>query len=104
MPELVARTAMLEADIQTAAAAAQLMILHSPQFRVLDPAWVAAQLEEMHQTLKQFHRRSPLLAGLSKEELREQATAGRSSRVVGRIAGALKNARRGWRSRSSGIP
>jgi selenocysteine-specific elongation factor len=70
MPQLVARTSMSEADIQTAAAAAQLMILHSPQFRALDPAWVAAQLDEMHETLKLFHRRNPLLAGLSKEELR----------------------------------
>jgi selenocysteine-specific elongation factor len=76
MPELVARTSMLEADIQTAAAAAQLMILHSPQFRVLDPAWAAVQLEEMHETLKQFHRRNPLLAGLSKEELRGKQLPG----------------------------
>jgi selenocysteine-specific elongation factor len=76
MPELVARTSMLEADIQTACAAAELLILHSPQFRVLDPAWVAAQLEQMHQTLKQFHRRNPLLAGLSKEELRGKQLPG----------------------------
>jgi selenocysteine-specific elongation factor len=76
MPELVARTSMLEADIQTASAAAQLVILRSPQFRALDPAWVAAQLEEMHQTLKQFHRRNPLLAGLSKEELRGKQLPG----------------------------
>jgi selenocysteine-specific elongation factor len=76
MPQLVARTSMLEADIQTAAAAAQLLILHSPQFRVLDPAWVAAQLEEMRLTLKQFHRRNPLLAGLSKEELRGKQLPG----------------------------
>jgi selenocysteine-specific elongation factor len=76
MPELVARTSMLEADIETAAAAAPLMILHSPHFRVLDPAWAAAQLEEMHLTLKQFHRRNPLLAGLSKEELRGKQLPG----------------------------
>ncbi len=76
MPELVARTGMLEAELQKAAAAAQLMILHSPQFRVLDPAWVAAQLEQMHETLKQFHRRNPLLAGLSKEELRGKQLPG----------------------------
>ena len=41
MPELVARTGMLEADIQKAAGAAQLMTLHSPQFWVIDPGWVA---------------------------------------------------------------
>ena len=76
MPELVARTGMLETDIQKAAGAAQLMTLHSPQFRVLDPAWVAGQLEAMHETLKQFHRRNPLVSGLSKEELRGKQLPG----------------------------
>ena len=76
MAELVARTGMLETDIQKAAGAAQLMILQSPQFRVLDPAWVAGQLEEMHETLKQFHRRNPLVPGLSKEELRGKQLPG----------------------------
>jgi selenocysteine-specific elongation factor len=76
MPELVARTGMLETGIQKAAGAAQLMTLHSPQFRVLDPAWVAGQLEAMHETLKQFHRRNPLVSGLSKEELRGKQLPG----------------------------
>jgi selenocysteine-specific elongation factor len=76
MPELVARTGMLEADIQKAAGAAQLMTLHSPQFWVIDPGWVAGQLEAMHETLKQFHRRNPLVSGLSKEELRGKQLPG----------------------------
>ncbi len=82
MPELVARTGMLESDIQKAAAAAQLMTLHSPQFWVLDPRWVAGQLEEMHETLKQFHRRNPLVAGLSKEELRGKQLPGAPSGLL----------------------
>ena len=76
MPELVARTGLLEADIQTAASAAQLMTLHFPQFWVLDPKWVAGQLDAMHETLKQFHRRNPLVPGLSKEELRGKQLPG----------------------------
>ncbi len=76
MPELVARTGMLEADIQKAAGAAKLMTLHSPQFWVLDPKWVAGQLEAMHETLKQFHRSKPLAPGLSKEELRGKQLPG----------------------------
>jgi selenocysteine-specific elongation factor len=76
MPELVARTGLLEADIQKAAGAAQLMTLHSPQFWVIDPGWVAGQLEAMHETLKQFHRRNPLVSGLSKEELRGKQLPG----------------------------
>jgi selenocysteine-specific elongation factor len=76
MPELVARTGVLETDIQKAATTAQLITLHSPQFWILDPQWVAGQLEAMHETLKQFHRRNPLVAGLSKEELRGKRLPG----------------------------
>jgi selenocysteine-specific elongation factor len=72
MPELVARTGRLEAEIQDAAAAANLMVLHTPQFWLLDPAWAAKQVETMREVLKQFHRRNPLLPGFSKEELRSK--------------------------------
>jgi selenocysteine-specific elongation factor len=76
LPELVARTAMLEADIQKAAREAKLMTLTSPQFWILDPKWVTGQLEKMHETVKQFHRSNPLLNGLSKEELRGKQLPG----------------------------
>ena len=70
LPELVARTGLMEAAIQKAVAGAQLIALHAPHFWVLDPNWVASQLEAIREILKQFHRRNPLLPGLSKEELR----------------------------------
>jgi len=76
MPELVARTGMLEADIQQAASDAKLLTFRSPQFWILDPKWVAGQLETMHETIKQFHRSNPLLSGLSKEELRGKQLPG----------------------------
>jgi selenocysteine-specific elongation factor len=76
MPELVVRTGMLEADIQKAARDAKLLTLTSPQFWILDPKWVAGQLETMHETVKQFHRSNPLLNGLSKEELRGKQLPG----------------------------
>jgi selenocysteine-specific elongation factor len=76
MSELVARTGMLEADIQKAARDAKLLTLTSPQFWILDPKWVAGQLETMHETVKQFHRSNPLLNGLSKEELRGRQLPG----------------------------
>ncbi|HYL78345.1 MAG TPA: selenocysteine-specific translation elongation factor [Bryobacteraceae bacterium] len=76
MPELVARTGLLEADIQKAAAAAALITLHAPQFWILDAKWTAAQLEAIHESLKAFHRKNPLLAGLSKEELRSKQLPG----------------------------
>ena len=76
MPELVARTGLLEADIRKASADASLTVLDSPQFWLLDPGWVAAKLETLHEHLKQFHRQNPLLAGASKEELRSKFLPG----------------------------
>jgi selenocysteine-specific elongation factor len=76
MPELVARTGWLEADIRKASSAASVTVLDSPQFWLLDPAWVANKLEALHEHLKQFHRQNPLLAGASKEELRSKFLAG----------------------------
>jgi selenocysteine-specific elongation factor len=72
MSELVARTGLLEADLRKAAAAAPMTVLELPQFWLLDPGWVANQLEALHQHLKQFHRQNPLLTGVSKEELRSK--------------------------------
>lgn len=76
MPDLVARTGLLATEIQKAAAIPQLVVLESPQFWVLDATWVANQLEAIHEHLKQFHRRNPLLAGASKEELRSKQLPG----------------------------
>jgi selenocysteine-specific elongation factor len=76
MPELVARMGLLEADIRKASAAASLTVLESPQFWLLDPGWVVAKLETLHEHLKQFHRQNPLLAGASKEELRSKFLPG----------------------------
>jgi selenocysteine-specific elongation factor len=76
MPELVGRTGLLEADIRRAAGAAPVIAFESPQFWLLDSKWAAGQLEAIHETLKQFHRKNPLLGGLSKEELRSKQLPG----------------------------
>ncbi len=74
MPELVARTGLLEDDIlkatQAAAGQGSLVLLDSPNFWALDAKWMALRLEKLHEHLKQFHRQNPLLTGASKEELR----------------------------------
>jgi selenocysteine-specific elongation factor len=77
MADLVARTGLLEMDLRKASAAAShtsasLTVLESPQFWLLDPGWVTNQLEALHEHLKEFHRQNPLLAGVSKEELRSK--------------------------------
>jgi selenocysteine-specific elongation factor len=74
--ELVARIGLLEADLRKASSEAALTVLESPQFWLLDPVWVAGKLETLHEHLKQFHRQNPLLAGVSKEELRSKFLPG----------------------------
>jgi selenocysteine-specific elongation factor len=76
MPELVSRTGLLESDIKKAVANSPSIVLQSPHFWVLDSQWVARVLETMHGHIKQFHRQNPLLAGVSKEELRSKYLAG----------------------------
>ena len=79
IPELVARTGLLESDLRKAASASSLAVLDSPQSWLLDPGWVSKTLEALHEHLKQFHRQNPLLAGVSKEELRSKFLPGAPS-------------------------
>jgi selenocysteine-specific elongation factor len=76
MPELIARTGVPEPMLRKAVAAAELIAFESPQFWVVDPKWAGDQLESIHESLKDFHRKNPLLAGVSKEELRSKLLAG----------------------------
>ena len=76
MAELVSRTGLLEAEIKKAAGAAPVIAFEAPQFWLLDAQWAGRQLEAIHESLKQFHRKNPLLGGLSKEELRSKQLPG----------------------------
>ena len=91
MPELVARTGLLEADLRKAASAASLTVLHSPQFWLLDPGGSPSKLEALHEHLKLFHRQNPLLAGVSKEELRSKFLPGAPPWLMDALAGALQD-------------
>ena len=73
MPELVARTGLPEAEIREAGQSPNLIALADPQFWLLDPKWVEERLAEIQALLKEFHRAQPLLAGISKQELRSRA-------------------------------
>jgi selenocysteine-specific elongation factor len=70
MPDLVARTGLLESEIAGAAREAGLVVLSEPSFWALDPKWVASKLDSFQQTLKTFHRQKPLAPGMPKGELR----------------------------------
>jgi selenocysteine-specific elongation factor len=72
MPELVARTGMLEKEIRAAAGSAGLIAIAEPQFWVLDAAWAGEKLASIQSLLKKYHRENPLQVGLSKEEVRSR--------------------------------
>jgi selenocysteine-specific elongation factor len=70
LPDLAARTGLLESEIAAAARDAGLVVLSEPQFWALDPKWLASKLDSFQQTLKAFHRQKPLAPGMPKGELR----------------------------------
>jgi len=70
MPELVARTGLVESGIAAAAREAGLVVLAEPQFRAIDPQWMQSKIDSIQQALKAFHREKPLVSGMPKEELR----------------------------------
>jgi selenocysteine-specific elongation factor len=90
LTELVARTGLLEAEIRKSAASTDLIQINSPQFWLLDRKWAAARVEAMHEALKEFHRRNPLLAGLSKEEMRGKQLPGAPPWLLDALLGSAK--------------
>jgi selenocysteine-specific elongation factor len=90
MPDLVARTGWLEADLRKAVAAATVISFESPQFWLLDSKWAGRQHEVIHETLKQFHRKNPLVGGLSKEELRSKQLPGAPSWLMDALLSRAK--------------
>ena len=90
LAELVARTGRLETDLRKASTDSHLEVIPSPQFWLLDPAWVAGKLEVLHEHLKLFHRQNPLLAGVSKEELRSKFLPGAPPWLMDALLGRSK--------------
>lgn len=72
IPQLIARTGLLESEILEAAKLPKLILLREPQPWLLDAAWAQEKLEAVQNALKQFHRDKPLLVGIAKEELRSR--------------------------------
>jgi len=70
MAELVARTGMAEGEIAAAAAQAPLVAIAQPQPWYVDGAWMQAQRERMARTVREFHRQTPLVPGMARQELR----------------------------------
>jgi selenocysteine-specific elongation factor len=90
MHELVARKGLLEADLRKAVSAAPVIAFEFPQFWLLDSKWAGRQLETIHETLKQFHRKNPLVGGLSKEELRSKQLPGAPAWLMDALLARVK--------------
>ena len=86
MPELVARTGLLEADLRKASSAASLTVLESPQFWLLDPRMGRRQVGSDARTFEAVpSAESP--AGWSLERrAAQQVFAGRAALADGRAA------------------
>jgi selenocysteine-specific elongation factor len=70
MADLVARTGMAEREIAAAAAQAPLEAIAQPQPWYVDRAWMQAERERIVRTVREFHRQTPLLPGMARQELR----------------------------------
>jgi selenocysteine-specific elongation factor len=67
MSDLVARTGMRAREIAAAAKAAG---LHAIGDWYVDRAWMQASREKLVQTVREFHKASPLLPGIARQDLR----------------------------------
>ena len=76
MQQIIARTGWMPAEIEEASQSPKFLAVREPQFWVADRAWVDATAKHIHAALTDFHRKNPLLAGISKEEIRSRELPG----------------------------
>jgi len=70
MPELAARTGLAAAAITAAAAQVRVLALPLAAPWFIDRAWFQAACDRLGNTVREFHRQKPLLAGIARPELR----------------------------------
>ena len=74
--DLVARTGLPDRDLETAARSPHLVCLRQPQPWLMDRAWFDLTRHHILETVREFHRAHPLLAGIAKQDLRGRELAG----------------------------
>lgn len=74
--ELVARTGLTDGALQPIVASPQFLTIGEPAALVMDRSQAEATLKRIHDRVAAFHRANPLLAGISKEELRGKELEG----------------------------
>lgn len=76
MDDLAARTGLLPAEIERAAASERLVALRKPPLWLVDKDWLHATVARLTGVLRDFHRQNPLLPGMPKQELRSRELPG----------------------------
>jgi selenocysteine-specific elongation factor len=72
VPELIARTGLMESDIHAAARSDAMFYLPEPHRWLASRAWVDRIILKFREILKEYHRANPLQPGLAKEQLRSR--------------------------------
>ena len=68
--ELVARTGLLEREVEAAAASGPVLHWKQPQPWFVDRAWFQSAREKLLRAVREFHQKNPLLPGVPKQDLR----------------------------------
>ena len=76
LEELIARTGLTAAEIESAAKLAELHAIAQPQPWYVDPAWLQAARERLVRAVREFHGAHPLLPGIPRQDLRNRELAG----------------------------
>jgi selenocysteine-specific elongation factor len=86
--ELASRTGLLNAEIETAARTAGLVVL--PGW-LLDKTWFDGKVAAIESVLAEFHREKQLLPGMPREDLRGRVAPGSSSFVLDALLASARN-------------
>ena len=76
LPELIAATGLMPAEIERAAECESLAAFRQPELWLVDRAWAAAAAARLTEALRTFHKANPLAPGMSKEDLRSREFPG----------------------------
>src|SRR5207245_1348085 len=75
LQDLVARTGLLESDLEIAVRGGQFVNLAQPQRWIMERAWFDATRGHIVKTVRDFHKTNPLLPGIAKQDLRGRELA-----------------------------
>jgi selenocysteine-specific elongation factor len=90
MPELVTRTGWPEREV-AAAVGPDLVAIGQPQPWYLDRAWFQSSRDRLVKTVREFHRKDPLLPGIARQDLRAREVPGAPLFVLDALLSAAKD-------------